>query len=231
MAAYNLLGAGVQGLTPGVTRILVDIVTYPQLPGAGRAAPTNYYDVGLLREGVLGSFGPSIPIDAASMFIDLADGVNQLGYSLFGSTSIRVTEQFSSGPTGNQLLMPWDRHPTTFGDQNLVGVSAALPQTQFLFYTVPAGRIAMLSEAYIVWQNITAVTGLNASASMSVQGIAMLNQYMFGLAQGAHEEASLAGGPLYVPSGGTIEMDYTVSSMTSGSTAVGGSFGGTLFDA
>lgn len=92
MATYDLSGAGVIALTPGVTRLFVEVLIYGGRAEAGAAIPTNYYHLGLLRVGVQGAYAPVRPIDATEIFIDLPDGATNLGYSLFDTTTIRVSE-------------------------------------------------------------------------------------------------------------------------------------------
>jgi hypothetical protein len=92
VAVYNLSGAGIQGLTAGTQQLRVEVITFPLVYSVGRASPPNYYDLGLLRLGNQGSYYPVRPIDAVEVLMDCPPGVTSLGYSLFGSTSIRVTE-------------------------------------------------------------------------------------------------------------------------------------------
>jgi len=92
MAVYNLSGAGTQGLTAGTSKLRVEVIVFPSHFSVGRASPPNYYDIGLLRLGDQGSYYPVIPIDATDVLIPCPAGVTTLGYSLFGVTSIRVTE-------------------------------------------------------------------------------------------------------------------------------------------
>jgi hypothetical protein len=112
--------------------LLVDVTSFDARRSAGRATPTNYYDLGLLRLGVLGSYGPTMAIDAASMFIDLPIGVNQLGYSLFGTTAIKVTEQVLGG-IGNPTRKLLYASPQVPG-----GTAGQVLWT----YTVPTNRLA-----------------------------------------------------------------------------------------
>jgi len=92
MAAYDLSGSGVQGLTAGITHLFVHVSTFPLNYGNGRAAPTNLYDIGLLRFSYQGAVYPVIPIDARDMILLLPLFADALGYSLFGTTLIHVTE-------------------------------------------------------------------------------------------------------------------------------------------
>lgn len=160
MAVYNLTGAGTIGLTPETSRIVVDVTTFDPNRTIGRATPPNYYDLGLLRFGVQGSFGITQPIDAASMFMDCPDGVTTLGYSLFGTTAIRVTEQFGSAAAGGVHVAGLSFSNTIANDST----------THTLFdYTVPNGHSALV-ELMSVQCNIA------ASAATATIQVAFLNQ-------------------------------------------------------
>lgn len=100
----------------------------------GQASPTNYFHVGLLRIGVQGSYGPVIPIDAASTFIDLPAGATTLGFSLFDTTNIRVTEQAAAALANvSRVNVHAGANIPTGGASVSIGS-----------YTVPAGRMARL---------------------------------------------------------------------------------------
>ena len=94
MAVYDLVGAGIQGLSSGTTHLFVEVIVYGAGISTGMAIPTNYYGLGLLRLGWHGGFRQVIPIDASMMFVTVPDPTDQLGYFLFTSTAIRVTESF-----------------------------------------------------------------------------------------------------------------------------------------
>jgi hypothetical protein len=140
MAVYNLTGAGVVGLSSNVDRILVDVQLFTSDDRIGRATPPNYYDLGLLRWGVQGSYGPTLPIDSASMFLDAPAGVTSLGYSLFGTTAIRVTEQFAEPAAGGT-------HVSGLSYANTL--TTAQGQIQLVSYTVPASRSALLEAVFL----------------------------------------------------------------------------------
>lgn len=139
MATYsNLSGAGVTGLSNNVTRLFVTVTVFGPGYSTGRSAPTNYYHLGLLRLGVQGAYFPSVPIDGASIVLDVPPGVTSLGYSLTPGTAITVQEAFNTYA------------PFPLGGHHLSGLagSPALPNTgvaQVLAaYTVPANRSALL---------------------------------------------------------------------------------------
>jgi len=167
VAIYNLSGAGTQALTSGSTRLLVDVTTFDPRRSAGRASPTNYYDLGLLRIGVQGSYAPAFPIDAASMFIDLPFGATTLGYACFGTTAIRVTEQ----AIAFTRPMPWDRNPVprVFGINNsYVGPTA---QTALFTYTVPAGKLFYLASANVsIERSVLPTSSSGAVAFVQAKG-------------------------------------------------------------
>ena len=94
MAVYTLLGSGIQGLSSGVAHLFVEVLVFGAGISTGMAIPTNYYGLGLLRLGWHGGFRPVIPVDATTMYITVPDPTDELGYFLFTSTSIRVTEEF-----------------------------------------------------------------------------------------------------------------------------------------
>lgn len=103
MAVYTLSGSGAQALTSGTGKLYISMVTLPSVLSAGRASPTNYYDIGLLRLGDHGSYYPAIPIDAHDMVVAVPAQVTALGYSLFGAASIQVTEVAGQYPFAPSL--------------------------------------------------------------------------------------------------------------------------------
>lgn len=113
MAVYDLIGSGVIGLSAGVERIFVDVLVFPTNASIGRGVPANYYDLGLLRLGVTGAYGRVIPIDATTMFIDLPAGITSLGYALFNTTAIRVSEDIPVIPPGEELSLITPSHIPT----------------------------------------------------------------------------------------------------------------------
>lgn len=152
MAVYNLTGSGVQGLTSGQAQLLVDITSFDVHRSVGRAAPPNYYDLGLLRLGQQGSYRPSFPLDATSMVIDLPDKTDVLGYSLFGTTAIRVTE-VAPAAIGNPV-----RISRGFTLSIPVSQTATLQWT----YTVPANRVFRVGLLFCAVAQVQGqVTGSN----------------------------------------------------------------------
>ena len=127
MATYDLTGWGVQALTPGVARIFVEVLVYPASTQAGQARPTNYYHIGLLRQGVQGAYGPVVPIDASEIFLDLYDGVTDLGYSLFGTGAIRVTEDTPIIPGPDWTLVDTGNLPLSSDFEDVNTGTIALP--------------------------------------------------------------------------------------------------------
>lgn len=97
---YTLSGQGVQALDSGTTRVFVHVLNLPSNFSQGRANPTNLFDVGLLRIGVTGSYGATIPIDGNDMFFDLPASADSIGYSLFGTTVIQLSENAPAPPPG-----------------------------------------------------------------------------------------------------------------------------------
>jgi len=136
MSVYNLTGAGTVGLSANVSRLIVDVQTFDPNRTIGRATPPNYYDLGLLRFGVQGSYGITQPIDAASLFMDAPEGATTLGYTLFGVTAVRVTEQFASVPDLS----------TCVAQGQVAGTDSGT------VYTVPAGS-AFILKSWIVDSN------------------------------------------------------------------------------
>lgn len=94
MSVYTLTGAGVQGLTASTVRLFIDVLAFGAGYSTGGATPTNYYHLGDLRLGRDGYYYPVTFVDGAQIVLEVPAGVNLLGYSLFGATSIRVTEAF-----------------------------------------------------------------------------------------------------------------------------------------
>lgn len=156
MAVYNLTGSGVQGLSSGQSQLLVDITSFDVHRSVGRAAPPNYYDLGLLRLGQQGSYRPTFPLDSTSMVIDLPDKTDVLGYSLFGTTAIRVTE-VAPVATGNPLRI------IRYGSQSPPASSGA---TVLWTYTVPANRVCRVSYLMALIAN-GAPSGNNAQVNLN----------------------------------------------------------------
>lgn len=93
MAVYsNLAGGGTQALSPGTTHLFVDVTIFGEGFSSGRAVPTNYYHLGLLRITFHGASYPVIPIDAANQIIELPEAYDGFGWSLAPETLITVTE-------------------------------------------------------------------------------------------------------------------------------------------
>lgn len=92
MATFDLAGAGTRGLTSGTTHLFVDLVVLGPGYSTGRATPTNYFHLGLIRAMFHGSAYPVIPVDAFNMIIELPRETDGLGWSLTSGTSVHVTE-------------------------------------------------------------------------------------------------------------------------------------------
>lgn len=100
---YDLSGIGTQLLTAATARIFVSVTTYPTKYGFGRANPENLYDIGQLRFLIDGFCFQVFSIDAAQMVVDLPSGVDTLGYSLFGPSTIHVAETTPPTPPGAEV--------------------------------------------------------------------------------------------------------------------------------
>jgi len=98
VASYTLSGHGTQALTAGTGAIHWHVNTFPSRAGQGQAFPINYFDVGLLRAGDGTGFFPARPVDALDGWMGLPVGTTTLGYSLFGSTVVVVTEVAGTSP-------------------------------------------------------------------------------------------------------------------------------------
>jgi hypothetical protein len=116
MAEYDVTGSGVISLTSGVTRLFVEVLVFPVETNIGRATPTNYYDLALLRVGVEGAYGPVIPVDAAQIFVDLPTGTTSLGYSIFGIGELLISESTPPPPVGTDISTDHDGGSCTDGD-------------------------------------------------------------------------------------------------------------------
>lgn len=92
MASYDLAGSGVQALNSGFNHLFIDVLSFGPGISTGRAVPTNYFHVGLLRVGFQGASYREFPIDAAHMIVTLPEAYDALGYSLTPSTLIHVNE-------------------------------------------------------------------------------------------------------------------------------------------
>src|SRR5919205_4667546 len=92
MSSYTLSGTGVQALSANVTALHVAISTVPAVAGLGRANPSSYYDVGLLRFGDGTGFWSPFPINGGPQGFGVPYGTTQLGYSIFGAGVVTVTE-------------------------------------------------------------------------------------------------------------------------------------------
>jgi len=93
MAVYpNLAGGGNQALTPGTTHLFVEVTLFGPGYSTGRAVPTNYYHLGLLRIQFHGASYPVIPIDATDMIVPLPQAFDGFAWSLTPETAITVTE-------------------------------------------------------------------------------------------------------------------------------------------
>jgi hypothetical protein len=213
MAVYNLTGAGTVGLTAGTSRLIVDVTTFTPNRTIGRATPPNYYDLGLLRLGVQGSFGITQPVDAASMFMDCPDGVTTLGYSLFGTTAIRVTEQFANV---THSLQPWDRNPTVVSLYAAATAPANSGTTQLWTHTVPAQRIFRVCGAEVLAGPFApgAAAQNYCNVYVSIAGAPML-MAVAAADVSAPVIASLPGGNLDLPAGQTIAAYYANGTATS----------------
>jgi hypothetical protein len=230
MAVYNnLAGAGAQGLTPGTNRLFVDVLSYGPGYSTGEAAPQNYYHLGLLRLGVQGAYYPAIPVDGASIVVDLPVGVTTLGYSLKSGTSIKVTEATVVPP--NDALQPWDRNPAFVTQGTIYSVNGGASTSSAWTYTVPSGRILAVTHAIVEISRYETPSQPNYA-----QGVITINGVLFLIAMLGEFESvpsvadQLSGGTLFLPAA-------TVFLATYQNTAVGGSvfvqamMNGYLFDA
>lgn len=229
MAVYNLTGAGTVGLTAETSRIVVDVTTFDPNRTIGRATPPNYYDLGLLRFGVQGSFGITQPIDAASMFMDAPDGVTTLGYSLFGQTAIRVTEQFASDP--NTLLQPWDRQPTPVVTAANTNAPPSTLTTQLWSYTVPAGKIFRCVAMQVEAAPLSTPGPQNnvAFCLITINGAQSVASFVTG-GGSVSQNGGFAGGALDLPAGVVVAADY-YNALTDAIVSVWASIVGYTFNA
>jgi hypothetical protein len=202
VAIYNLSGAGDQALTAGTNRLLVDVTGFRANPERGDARPTNYFHLGLLRPGAGAYYAPVRPIDAASMFLDLAQGTNTLSYALFGGTTIRVTEQNIVVPSA---LQPWDRNSTVVVRSVGIAQAGGTAQATVWTYTVPAARKFMIGDAH-VWllKDGTAAVGAYAYGRITLNGNTICNATLSPFANNTYIWDELAGGTWWLGAGDTL---------------------------
>jgi hypothetical protein len=79
---WVLSGSGIQALTPGLSRIFVQVATPGVGYSTGTANPVNLYKAGTLRFGVSGLYGPPLFIFGDAIFLDVPTGATDLGYAI-----------------------------------------------------------------------------------------------------------------------------------------------------
>jgi len=230
MATYsNLAGAGTQALSSNVSRLYIDVVTFGKVISTGRAAPTNYFHLGLVRLGVQGAYYPPVPIDAAQMVLDVPPGVTTLGYSLQDVTTITVIEVI--GPLSNSDLMPWDRSPALVNQAGNAVVSTTSGEVQAWTYTVPSGRILYVAHARVGLVVLTAYTSVTQGyCVLRTSGTVLLAAYSYALAVNSQNYDFLAGDAWYFPAGTVLVCAYS-NAGAGGSTLVTAELSGFLFNA
>lgn len=228
MAVYNLTGSGTIGLTAGTTRILVDVQTFASTRSIGRATPPNYYDLGLLRFGVQGSYGLTYPIDSASMFLDCPDGVTTLGYSLFGTTAVKVTEQFAS--VSNTTLQPWDRNPSVVAVASQANIAPGAANVTLWTYTVPTGKILRITALDCMGIPYTTPAQQNGAGFTYITINGTQAQLSWGVSGGfVAKPVDMAFGPWDLPAGTVIEATGS-NSLTDAVVFVNAHLNGYTFD-
>jgi hypothetical protein len=228
LAVLNLSGAGTTALSSGVTRLFVDVTTFGIGQSKGRASPVNYYDIGLLRLGVQGAYYPAVPIDAASMVLDVPFDTTTLGYSLFAGASLRVTESFL---VPAHALQPWDRNPLPVVTSYAAGINGGVGPSQAWSYTVPSGRLFLIAAANCEIGRFALPTTVNyGHAYIQINGITAVQVFYSGNTQGSFTRDSLDGGPMVLRAGDLVAGFFQ-------NTDVGGQYfftldlAGTEFDA
>jgi hypothetical protein len=179
--------------------------------------------------GVQGAYYPVIPIDAASMVIDVPPGVTTLGYSLQDVTTISVTEVI--GPLSHSALMPWDRNPLAIADSFSAFVPGGTADTVAYTYTVPANRLFMLAYSTTEVDKYLAPTTTNYQYIYNtINGTPMGVKYLNSANGGPSENESHGGFGVILRAGGVITCHYS-NLDAGGSVAMSAAFGGTEFDA
>lgn len=228
MVQHTLQGTGVVGLSPGVSQLRTSVTVFPSGYSTGRAIPTNYYDVGLLRLGNQGSYYPPIALDATDTIIDVPSGVTSLGYSLFGAATAVATEVFLPVPTGQ--LEPWDRNLQLWHAGARFGMNGGTGTTDLFSYTVPANRILGIVSARLSLERfVQATTPSSAYIGFYLDGAEHLFVQSNANLMGPMADDWLNGGTLYCPPGTAVTCNC-------GNSDVGGNVGayaytsGYLFD-
>jgi hypothetical protein len=105
MVDYDISGAGVHAVTTGTEVVFVDIDVFPAGISNGRAAPTNYYGVGLIRFGFHGSWFHTQPLEAAHSAFEVPAHCDTIGWSIFDPGTAHLTEWPTSGGGGTGTLI------------------------------------------------------------------------------------------------------------------------------
>lgn len=221
-----------QPLTPGTAALHVTIATPPARGRAGRANPTNYFDVALLRFGDGVGFGDEQPVTGGPQWLAVPTGTTQVGYACLTGAVLTVAEVAgAAAPPANWQKQPWDRNPTPITRGVLGIVTGATTETQEWTYTVPAGRIfavAKLSveisvQTSIPTNNYGQMAAYVGSTRICVALITSLNQASFA-------EDDLHSGPLICPAG-TALQGTAYQSVGGWNMIISTSLAGTEFDA
>ena len=229
MAQYTLQGTGVIALSSGVSQLRTAVTVFPTGYSTGRAIPTNYYDVGLLRLGNQGSYYPPVALDATDTIVDVPGGVTSLGYSLFGAATATATEVFA--PVSNALLQPWDRHSQAWGEGARLGLNGGSAQRTMWSYTVPTGKIlAICSMRGGVTRTLQATSVSGPYVQGLIGGVEVIFVQPFGNVAGDNEDDWVNGGTIFIQAGQVVQMNCA-NGDNSGTVSCFGYASGYTFDA
>lgn len=174
---YTLSGSGTQILTAGVTRLFISVLTYPTKYGFGRANPENLYDIGQLRAMTQGFCFTVQSIDAAQMVMDLPSESDTLGYSLFGPSSILVSESAPPPPPGAEVHTSVDGTTIVLGaylDIIWSGIDSAAVNDRITIQPVGAtdisDRACFTSNEWVYSSSGTPTPGPTPESSGTVNG-------------------------------------------------------------
>jgi hypothetical protein len=105
--SFSISGSGTHAIAAGTGFLSIDITTFWPNSKTGRANPTNYFDIGLLRFGNSNGYGPAFAIDGDLQIVPVPSWATTLGYAMIGTSVATVTEVAGQAVTSaSSALLP-----------------------------------------------------------------------------------------------------------------------------
>jgi hypothetical protein len=152
---HNVIGSG-ELAAANLVGLQVVVTSVPASASVRVGSPPLYHGLGHVSFGDSNGFQrPETIRHVAQVIYPLPDGISRIGYTLEPGVAATLT-LLTGQLVDRRLLRPWDRNPATWSRRAVADLAGGTGEVMAFTYTVPAGRMLLLSHADVRLTRLTA---------------------------------------------------------------------------